>query len=291
MNTITTSPPESPATVTQANKLIEASYHLTLAEKRVLLALLAQVHSHPDASAIDPYTPLTVTAGGIADMVGIPTKKAYELLADAVERLAERWVIINNPDPEDPDLERTRTRWVTAIDYRSGRGEIRTYFAPKIIPYITQLSSEFTRYRLQYVASMTSVYAIRLYELLIQWQGAGEREVEVDWLKDKFQIAGKYPRMYDFKKFVLQPAIDQINEHSNLWVRWGQRKVGRQVVALQFQFGLKQSKETNEAITETNQPPRKLTRTYIEKHARPGETWEQAAARLRATRTKPPPTK
>ena len=282
-----TSQPQAPATVTQANKLIEASYHLTLAEKRVLLALLAQVKSHPDATVIDGNTPLTVTAGGIADMVGIPTKQAYELLADAVERLAERWVVIDNPDPDKPHITRTRTRWVTAIDYQPGRGELQTYLAPKVIPYLTQLSGEFTRYRLQYVASMSSVYAIRLYELLVQWQGAGEREVEVDWLKEKFDLGDKYPRLFDLKKYILQPAIDQINEHSNLWVRYGQRKSGRVVIALQFQFGVKASAEVQAAKEVTGSKEgtrRRMTRKEIERQARPGETWAQAEARLRGPR-------
>jgi len=279
----------SPATVTQANKLIEASYQLSLAEKRVLLALLSQIKSHPDAEPITPLTPLTVTAGGIADLVSIPVDQAYQLLEAAVERFAERWVTIDNPDPEDLDLVRTRTRWVTAIDYRPGRGELRTYLAPKIIPYVTQLSSEFTQYRLKFVAQMTSVYAIRLYELLVQWQSEGEREVDIDWLKEQFQIVGKYPRMYDFKKRVLQPAVDEINKYSNLWVRWGQRKSGRQVVALQFEFGIKESKEAQNAkVGIDGEKPRKLTRNEIARLARPGESWEEAKARLRTTRTRPP---
>ena len=220
-------------------------------------------------------------------MVGISLDHSYKLLAVAVERLAERWVTIDNPDPEDSHLTRTRTRWVTAIDYRPGLGELRIYFAPKIIPYISQLSREFTRYRLQHVVSMTSVYAIRLYELLIQWQGSGEREVEVDWLKEQFQLSDKYPRMYDFKKYVLQPAVDQINKHSNLWVRRSQRKSGRVVIALQFQFGVKVPAEARAAKEVTGSKEgtrRRMTRKEIERQARPGETWEQAEARLRRPR-------
>lgn len=267
-------------TVTKANKLIEASYMLTLAEQRVVLALLTQINSHPDAAPpVTAETRLTVTAGGIADLVGVPLKQAYELMADAVERLAERWVVIDNPDPEEPELARTRTRWVTAVDYLPELGQLRTYLAPKVIPYVTHLAGEFTSYRLKYVAAMTSVYAIRLYELLVQWQSEGEREVEIEWLKEQFQIPDKYSRMYDFKKRVLQPAVDQINEHSNLWVRWSQRKMGRQVVALQFQFGVKSAEDRQASLP--FESPRKITRKEIERLARPGETWEQAAKRLR----------
>lgn len=277
----------TPPTVTQGNKLIEASYQLSLAEKRVLMVLLSQINSHPDAAPIDPSTPMTITAGGISDMLDISLDHSYKLLVAAVERLAERWVIIDNPDPDDTKLSRTRTRWVTAIDYRPGSGELETYFAPKIIPYISQLSREFTRYRLQHVVGMTSVYAIRLYELFIQWQGSGEREVEVGWLKEQFELSKKYPRMYDFKKYVLQPAVDQINEHSNLWVRWSQRKSGRVVIALQFQFGVKESEKTQQSKEVTGSKDgtrRRMTRKEIERQARPGESWEQAEARVRGTR-------
>jgi plasmid replication initiation protein len=109
----------------------------------------------------------------------------------------------------------------------------------------------------------------------------------VDWLKEQFQLSDKYPRMYDFKKRVLQPAVDEINEHSNLWVRWSQRKSGRTVIALQFQFGIKASAETQAAKEVTGSKEgtrRRMTRKEIERQARPGETWAQAETRLRGSR-------
>ena len=81
---------------------------------------------------------------------------------------------------------------------------------------------------------MSSVYAIRLYELLVQWRELGEREVQIGWLKEQFQVPNNYSRMYDFKRNVIDIAVDQINTYSDLTVSYTQRKVGRQVVALQF---------------------------------------------------------
>ncbi len=40
-------------------------------------------------------------------------------------------------------------------------------FAPAIVPLITRLEEQFTKYELQQVSSLSSAYAIRLYELLI----------------------------------------------------------------------------------------------------------------------------
>jgi plasmid replication initiation protein len=231
--------------IAKSNLLVESAYKMTLAEQRLLLAVATVVDTHPDKPGVTGDTPIEITAGAIGGLFTLPTKEAYELLQDAADRLYERSVIIEYPDPnpDDPDLTRTKTRWVSAISYLPARGSVRLYLAPKIIPYMNKLSGEFTRYRLQYVAPMTSVYAIRLYELLIKWQMTGEREVQIDWLKKQFMIEDRYNELCDLRKRVIQPAVDQINEHSNLWVKYSQKKAGRKVVALQFQFGLKDNEK------------------------------------------------
>jgi plasmid replication initiation protein len=237
--------PTSPL-ISKDNRLIEAAYKLTLDEQRLLVATLAQMDTHPSKPVFKAETPIEVTAGEIQDLLPVSADGAYKLLQAAAERLYERSVVIDfpdsNPNPDDPDITRTRTRWVSAIDYLPDRGAVRLYLATKIIPYLNQLGGAYTSYRVQNVAQMTSVYAIRLYELLVQWQMTGEREVQIEWLKKQFMVPDNYNRLYDLKRFVIQPAVDQINEHSNLWVKYSQRKSGRQVVALQFQFGPKDNK-------------------------------------------------
>lgn len=79
-----------------------------------------------------------------------------------------------------------------------------------MIPYSSQLSREFTQYKLKHVARFESVYSIRLYELLVQWSSIGEREIEVEWLKRQFQVAEKYERVVDLKKRVIDPAVAEI---------------------------------------------------------------------------------
>lgn len=261
--------------ISKANRLIEAAYRLTLAEQRLLLAVIAQIDSRPSEKDIVDLG-FTVSAGQIANLFEVPLNQSYDLLRDAAERIAERWVVIEHPDPDNPSLAYTRTRWLSAIDYLPSEGRIRLFLSPKIMPYLTQLAGEFARYKLKHVAAMTSVYAIRLYELLIQWQMQGEREVGVDWLKERFAVPDNYSRIYDLKRRVVEPAVEQINTHSNLWVKWTQRKQGRTVVAFRFEFGLK----PNQSPAPTMPNPLSLTRADIERHARPGETWDQARNRL-----------
>ncbi len=249
-----------------------------MAEQRLLLAVIAQIDSRPIGDSVESLS-YEVSASSIADLFDVPQKQSYELLRDAAERIAERWVVIEHPDPDTPALAYTRTRWISAIDYLPSEGRIRLFLSPKIMPYLTQLAGEFARYKLKHVSAMTSVYAIRLYELLIQWQMQGEREVGVDWLKERFAVPDCYTRIHDLKRRVIEPAVEQINAYSNLWVRWTQRKQGRAVVAFHFQFGFKPNQPVAPALPVTLAPGA-LTRAEIERHARPGETWDQVRERL-----------
>ena len=123
--------------------------------------------------------------------------------------------------------------------YIENEGRISLRFNKDMLPYLTELSTQFTKYRLKAVAKMDSAYAVRLYELLAQWQGIGKREVSVDWLRDTFQLGDRYPDIKDLKKWVIEPAVAQINEHSDLTASYIQRKTGREVTHLVFTFAPK----------------------------------------------------
>jgi plasmid replication initiation protein len=255
-------------TVVKSNKVIEASYMLSLSEQRVLLACIAQIDSRSELT--ENYR-FEITASGMADLAGLDSlSNAYRDLKKAAEKLYERSVIIDDPDPANPQIAQRKTRWISSIDYVPGEGKLVLSFSFGIIPYLSQLSREFTQYKLKHVAKFESVYSIRLYELLVQWSSAGEREIEVEWLKNQFQVDDKYSRLTDLKKRVIEPAVAEINEHSNFWVSYGQRKLGRTVTHFQFKFGLKNQPKEVKHITEEE----------IKQKAWPGETRAAVIARL-----------
>lgn len=216
----------NPLTVVKANKLIEATYHLSLAEQRLLLLVIAKLDSR---EPIEPRISHTITAKEVASAFGVTDARAYQIMEEAAERLYERSVTIFAPDPEKPKSNRLVTRWVASVLYQPQAGAVDLVFAPSILPFISQLQSRFSRYHLAYVAPMSSVYAIRIYELLVQWRDAKERTVELDWLRERLEVVDKYPNIRDLKRWVLVPAIEQINTHSDLWAKWDQSKTGRRV--------------------------------------------------------------
>jgi len=276
-------------TVVKSNKVVEASYMLSLAEQRVLLCCIAQIDS--TAVLTESYR-FEVTAAGISDLVGIENRSSmYRDLKIASEKLYERSVIIDDPEPDNPKITQRKTRWISSIDYMPGEGKVVLCFAVDIIPYLSQLSREFTQYKLAHVASFESVYSIRLYELLVQWISIGQREIEVDWFKRQFQVDDKYSRVVDLKKRVIDPAIKEINKYSNFWVRYEQRKTGRTITHFNFEFGLKDAPKLHKQLTdeEINRQAKpgetkaaviaRLTGTSLADFAKPGETFEQVLDR------------
>ena len=276
-------------TVVKSNKVVEASYMLSLAEQRVLLCCIAQIDS---TAALSENYRFEVTAAGISDLVGIENRSSmYRDLKIASEKLYERSVIIDDPEPDNPKITQRKTRWISSIDYMPGEGKVVLCFAVDIIPYLSQLSREFTQYKLAHVASFESVYSIRLYELLVQWISIGQREIEVDWFKRQFQVDDKYSRVVDLKKRVIDPAIKEINQYSNFWVKYEQRKTGRTITHFNFEFGLKDAPKLHKQLTdeEINRQAKpgetkaaviaRLTGTSLADFAKPGETFEQVLDR------------
>ena len=203
---------------------------------------------------VDPRKSLSVddkfilSAKDFCTLFDVSEKNAYKALIDVAERLFSRYVVINKPDA---DWDKLKTHWISSVRYNKNEGKIAISFAPDIIPYLSQLKGSFTRYELKHIGNMTSTYGVRLYELLIQWKNKGSREVEISWLKKQFQIEGKYDAIKDLKLKVIDPAVKDINTHSNLTVSWEQRKTGRAVTHLIFTFAeKKQTLEEMEAELE-----------------------------------------
>lgn len=230
--------------IVKSNHVIEAGYRLTLQEQRVVLMCITQIKK---GQKIDAYTPFVVTASDFSDMFSIPLTGAYSELQTVADRLYERSVTVYQPDPEEPTLEATRTRWISAIDYIPKTGKIRIYFAAKMIPYISMLEGGFTRYNMAYIAKMNSVYGIRFYELMKSWLFGEPRRtktVEIGEIKELLALRDhkgnyQYPSIKDFKLNVLNKAMSDINDHSDLNASYKDKKTGRKITHFTFTFGLK----------------------------------------------------
>lgn len=258
--------------VVKSNHVIEASYRLTLSEQRLVLMCVQQIKKGQAVAATDRFE---IAANDFADMFEISPKRAYTELQDVAGKLYERSVTVHNPDPENPRIATTKTRWISSIDYIPGEGKIAITFAAKMIPYISMLEGGFTRYNLEHISGMSSVYGIRFYEFFKCWLFGSSRntkEISIEDLKEKLELTDKYPSIKDFKLKVLEKAMDDINGHSDMYASYKDKKTGRRITHFNFTFGLK----IKDAESVNKLPEQEVTPQKERKRSEPNANKEEA---------------
>ena len=89
---------------------------------------------------------------------------------------------------------------------------------------------------------MQSKYSIRLFELLKSYAHFGTVTLEVEHLKEQLQIqTEQYTRWQNLKDRVLQPAIKEINEYTDLTVSYTTERTGRHISDINFSIEIKSS--------------------------------------------------
>lgn len=228
--------------IVKDNRLIEACYRLDLAEQRLILLAIVRARDAKKTITADLW--LEVSVKDYNDTYGFGDTAGYKVLNTAAASLFNRYVRINLIDPATGKDSHLSTRWVSACHYVEQASLVRIQISPLMIPYITNLESKFTSYQLKNVAKMTSAYAIRLFELMMQYRNIGERYITIDNLKEYLGATGEgYARVDNFKNKVVVPAIAQINKHTELNVEFINRKVGRSVVGYDFKITAKEDQQ------------------------------------------------
>ena len=234
--------------VVKDNALMNASYNLDLVEQRLIL--LAIVEARESGKGINANDPLTVHAESYINQFGVARQTAYQALKDACDDLFARQFSYQEIN-ERGNTENVRSRWVSEVRYVDAEATVKIIFAPIVIPLITRLEERFTQYEMKQISELSTGYAIRLYELLICWRTTGKTPIiELADFRQKMGVLdAEYQRMYDLKKYVLEPSLKQINEHTDITASYEQHKKGRVITGFSFKF--KQKKKT-EAETPKN---------------------------------------
>jgi len=251
--------------VSKDNQLIQASYTLPISAQRVILLCIAKLDSR---KKIDIDYEFTLSVDDLALETGVSRENSYRDLRKAVNCLYDSSIMI---DVNDPD---SKLRWIFEKRFSKTKREVVLSFSPKIIPYISELKSRFTTYKLRDVANFTCSYSVRIFELIMQWKDKNEIKIEIGRLRDILQLNDKYPRIIDLKRHVITPSLNDINTHSKIRVSVEQVKNGKEITHLLFVYF---------EISGVNET-KKIIKDDIVKHARPGESYNEVKNRLKKLR-------
>jgi plasmid replication initiation protein len=234
----------------QHNNLVEAKYSMTLQQKRVMIWLVSQIK--PDDIDFKEHTL------GIKELIEIcqlSGESSYKEIRNITFSLIEKGIrIIDITDPSNK--REIQVAWLSSADYYQGK--VKLSFSPKLKPYLLQLKEKFTAINVIDLMQFKSVHAIRIYELLKQYQDIGERTLTIDEIKECCGVTGKLTKYPDFEQKILLIAQREINKKSDIHFEFERIKPSRKIEGIKFIISKNKAYELrNNPVKETQEVKRK----------------------------------
>ena len=212
--------------VVKANEIIQrARYDLGVTELKALAFIFSKIK--PTDTELKEYEfsikeyclvcGLDETSGGNYAQV----KKSLKKLRDT-----SFWLI-------DETGRETTVGWLEKARISKGSGKISVKPDQDLQKYLIALQANFTQYALLYTLPMRSAYSFRIYELLKSYAFQHEKTYNIDELKYQL-LAQHYVNFKDFRKKVIEVAVKEINQYTDIEVQWEPISKGRKVVQVKF---------------------------------------------------------
>ena len=226
--------------VVKDNSLIDASFNLSLVEQRLMLMAIVEAR---EVDKLTPDTPIEVKATAYRDQYKTDKSEAYKQLSDATKQLFNRQFSYTDQYKGEDCI--TVARWVNRASYLNDNGTVVLYMSSEVISMISRLEANFTQYLLEQVSDFKSKHSIRLYELLIKYRDVGNsKKFDIKELRSKLGLEdNEYSTMSNFKSRVLDVAIKEIGDKTDIQIKYDQFKEGRAISHILFKLGKKKEKK------------------------------------------------
>jgi plasmid replication initiation protein len=228
----------APVQLRQHNAITNARYEMSACEMDIVFALLSKLSSQDK-----PGTMYLVRVRDLELLTG--RQWNYKQLLESTEQLNSRIYHIE-------DMSKVlQVGLLASAEYLKGQGVIELEISEKMRPYLIDLKSNFTSYHLQAALSLTSKFAKRVYQLVSQWKNVGHTKTytldEFKYMLNLKDPKGKEPEQYvsvaDLRRSILDVAMNQINEHTDLRISYELLKSSRAYDRVKFYINAQEPKQ------------------------------------------------
>jgi plasmid replication initiation protein len=226
-------------TIVQHNALIESSYRLDLDEMRLLNLALTKIDSRkPNIGIIEIYP------DEFSEMFNLNKKNIWRNMKNSLNSIMTKPVRIKFLDARGKPKERIIS-WLGSTEYfteQTDGTKIELNFTEDISPYLFELKANFTKIHFEYVSKLNTPFSFRLYQWLTREYktekgGYYDLTMTIEDIKHSAGFGNKaYPQWRDFKSRVIQPAVDAINQRTNLSISYSVITKGKKAHALTFTY-------------------------------------------------------
>jgi plasmid replication initiation protein len=213
----------SSPTVAQSNVLVEQPWALTLVEARLFVLFLQQLPRNETDNKR-----LVVS---LKELVGTTPigGRGYQYLHSALDGLAAVQVTLPVPNRQH---DWHKAPLVHSMKLDSGQGTISGYFSPDVLPYLTNLTENFTIGQVADLLSIKNPTTHRFYWLLKSLEFRSPVMIPVSRLKE-LTTGQAYPQYSDYRRNALIPAVAELNELS-FEISYKEHRLGRAVDKVEF---------------------------------------------------------
>ena len=209
-----------------ANTLVRAAQGLSLAEKRMIFAAVAKMGGN--------FGEVVIYATEYATTFDLSTNNAYEQLKAAAENFFNRYFTVEVPGKKG--VMRWKVRWLSKIGYEVGEGKVGLRFTDDVLPYLCDLTRDFTKYKLKQACALRSIHSWRLLELFEQ-QSSGWLNISVENFHHAMETSElQRSNFAHLRRKTIEPAIKELCNKDGWLIGFTFTKAGRKVDQLKFTF-------------------------------------------------------
>ena len=237
--------------VVQSNELIMLDrYDWTLQEQKIFLFLVSCVNSMKDKD----FRKLTLTVKEFAELIGVKNRSS---IYSSLELITKK--ILSRVFRVETEHSITQFQALSRAKYIKKEGTVELTIHQDMMPYLIEISKNFTAYELKNITKMTSSYALRIYELVKMFEGLGEVTYDINDLRKKLGIKeGELSNFAYFNRRVLDISRREINSKTDLHLEYESIKEGRKVTLINFKINHVQAIKS---IRKTKSPQLHLFKT------------------------------
>ena len=218
--------------VVKDNELIrKARYNLTVNQQKIIAYIISKIKPTDEE-----FTKYEISVQDFCDVCGIDKVYFYSEIKEIIDNLDNKafWVETNE--------KFFKFRWFSEVEIIKGSGKVNLLLNSNIKKYLLQLQESFTQYELYNILALKGKYSIRLYEWFKSYSFLKEKTVAIDKIKHILD-AENYTEYKAFRRRVIEPAIKEINEYTDLEVNYNKIITGKSVSGLIFYIRFKEPLE------------------------------------------------
>jgi plasmid replication initiation protein len=255
---------EQDKSIIQSRLLTQARYNFDVHEKRIVYKLMEIAQAELKGQKLNDkiyiekslYNDRRIYLA-LSELVPDGMEGTKTAIKKAFKKLLEKVIEINYPNGSW-----AMYHYVHTAKYNEKYGKYEIGITADIWQAFMDFTKGYSVYFLNTAMSFSSVYAMRLYELLAN--NTKPISYELDWLRDRFLMGEKkYKETKDFIKWVIDGPLQEINEKSEIYVSYSVIKTGKKITGVTFFVTPKEPKSPIKEIVSVSYKNNRSARVLI----------------------------